>query len=279
MQMVWLDIYVCKSGKGKAKNRENELFINNGNGTFTEAAAEYGLNFSGYSTQAAFFDFDKDGDLDMFLLNHNVTPINTNNPENYKKKENDDVGDRLYRNDFGKFTNISKSAGILGNPLGFGLGVSIGDLNQDGWPDIYVANDYVEQDYLYYNNGNGTFTEQLKTVINHSSYFSMGTDIADFNNDGLLDIISLDMVAADNYGLKTSMSAMNPKAFDHAVSNGFHYQYMFNALQLNNGDKSFSEIAQFAGISSTDWSWSPLFADFDNDGLKDLFVTNGLKGI
>tara|TARA_R110000796_G_scaffold138185_1_gene254256 strand:+ start:9319 stop:12645 length:3327 start_codon:yes stop_codon:yes gene_type:complete len=273
----WLDIYVCKSGKGKEENRENLLFINNKNGSFTEEAKKYGLNFSGYSTQASFFDFDKDGDLDMFLLNHNVTPITTNNPENFKLEKNYLSGDRLFRNDQGKFIDISSKAGILGNSLGFGLGVSIGDLNQDGWPDIYVANDYIEQDYLYYNNGNGTFSEGLKRSMGHTSHYSMGTDIADFNNDGLLDIISLDMVAEDNYGIKTSMSGMNPKAFQHAVNNGFHYQYMYNALQMNNGNGTFGDLAQLAGISNTDWSWGPLFADFDNDGLKDLFISNGLK--
>ena len=273
----WLDIYVCKSGKGKEKDRENELFVNNKNGTFTESASQYGLNFPGYSTQAAFFDFDRDGDLDMFLLNHNVTPINTNNPEKYKTQNNELVGDKLYKNENGKFIDISKKAGIVNNPMGFGLGVSIGDVDRDGWPDIYVGNDYIEQDYLYKNNGNGTFSEILKSATNHTSNFSMGTDISDFNNDGWPDIVSLDMVAEDNYGIKTSMSGMNPAAFNHAVENGFHYQYMYNALQLNNGSNTFSEIAQLAGISSTDWSWAPLFADFDNDGWKDLFVTNGLK--
>lgn len=273
----WLDIYICKSGKGKAENRENQLFVNNKNGTFKEAAAAYGLNFSGYSTQASFFDYDKDGDLDMFLLNHNVTPINTNNPEKFKNELNELTGDRFYRNDNGTFTDVSIEAGILQNSLGFGLGISVGDLNQDGWPDIYIANDYIEQDYLYYNNTDGTFSEQLKSSMNHVPYFSMGTDMADFNNDGLIDLMSLDMVAEDNYGIKTSMSGMNPAIFNHAVENGFHYQYMFNALQLNNGNKYFSDVAQISGVSNTDWSWAPLFADFDNDGLKDLFITNGLK--
>ena len=273
----WLDIYVCKSGKGRAKDRENELFINNKDGTFTEAAAQFGLNFSGYSTQAAFFDYDRDGDLDVFLLNHNVNPINTNHPEEYKLKADELVGDKLFRNNNGKFIDVSKTAQILNNPLGFGLGVSIGDVNNDGWPDIYIGNDYIEPDYLYINNTDGTFSEQLKKSIKHCSFFSMGTDIADFNNDGLLDIVSLDMVAEDNYGIKTSMSGMNPAAFNHAVANGFHYQYMFNALQLNNGHNNFSEIAHLAGVSNTDWSWAPLLADFDNDGYKDLFVSNGLK--
>ncbi|MGX1929756.1 VCBS repeat-containing protein [Flagellimonas sp. 2504JD4-2] len=273
----WLDIYVCKSGKGKEANRKNLLYINNQNGTFTEKAFEYGLDFSGYSTQASFFDYDKDGDLDMFLLNHNVNPINTNNPENFKNEQNELVGDCLFRNDNGKFTNVSKQAGIIQNSLGFGLGVSIGDIDQNGWPDIYVGNDYIEQDYLYVNNGDGTFTEKLKYATKHTSNFSMGTDIADINNDSFPDIMSLDMVAEDNYGIKTSMSGMNPQAFNHAVDNGFHYQYMYNALQLNTGNGHFSEIGQMANISSTDWSWAPLLADFDNDGFKDLFVTNGLK--
>ncbi|MGW9687152.1 VCBS repeat-containing protein [Flagellimonas sp. 2504JD1-5] len=273
----WLDIYVCKSGKGKTANRKNLLYINNQNGTFIEKGAEYGLDFSGYSTQGSFFDYDKDGDLDMFLLNHNVNPVNTNNPENFKTEKSELVGDCLFRNDNGKFVNVSDEAGIIQNSLGFGLGVSIGDLDQNGWPDIYVGNDYIEQDYLYFNNGDGTFTEKLKSTTGHISNFSMGTDIADINNDGFPDIMSLDMVAEDNYGIKTSMSGMNPKAFNHAVDHGFHYQYMYNALQLNTGNGHFSEIGQMANISSTDWSWAPLLADFDNDGLKDLFVTNGLK--
>ncbi|MCL6273780.1 VCBS repeat-containing protein [Muricauda sp. 2012CJ35-5] len=273
----WLDIYVCKSGKGKVQDRENLLFINNQDGTFTEQAAIFGLNFAGYSTQSSFFDYDRDGDLDLFLLNHNVNPINTNNPGEFKNEYNEFVGDRLYRNDNGIFTDVSQTAGILQNIMGFGLGVSMGDVNNDNWPDIYVGNDYIEQDYLYINKGDGTFREQLKSAMGHTSNFSMGTDMADINNDGFTDIMSLDMVAQDNYGIKTSMSGMNPEAFNLAVDQGFHYQYMYNALQLNNGNNHFSDIAQLANVSSTDWSWAPLLADLDNDGLKDLFVTNGLK--
>lgn len=281
----WLDIYVCKSGKGKAEHRRNELYINNKNGSFTEAAASYGLDFEGYSTQAAFFDYDKDGDLDAFLLNHNVSPINTNHPEEYKQQIAPLVGDKLYRNDNGRFTDVSQAAGLLNNPLGFGLGIAISDINNDNWPDIYITNDYIEHDYLYINQGNGQFKEQSQQALKHTSFFSMGTDMADFNNDGWTDIVALDMVAEDNYSIKTSMSGMNPAAFDHAVQHGFQHQYMFNTIQLNNGTSQqdlgliplFSELAQLSGISNTDWSWAALFADFDNDGWKDIFISNGLK--
>jgi hypothetical protein len=273
----WLDLYVCKSGNREASFRENLLFINNQNGTFTEAASDYGLNFSGYSTQAAFFDYDRDGDLDMYLLNHNIERINTNRPEDLKSKYNELSADILYQNMNGKFVDVSRKAGIIQNTIGFGLGVSISDLNQDGWPDIYIANDFFERDYMYINNRNGTFTESLLPRTKHISYFAMGSDAADINNDGWPDLMVLDMAAADNYRTKTSMSGMNPTNFNHFVKHGFHHQYMFNTLQLNQGGQHFSEIAQLAGVSKTDWSWAPLLADFDNDGWKDLFITNGLK--
>ncbi|MDN5199919.1 VCBS repeat-containing protein [Fulvivirgaceae bacterium BMA10] len=270
-----LDIYVLKSGKFGSKRRENELFINNGDLTFTESGKEMNLNISSYSTQAVFFDYDRDNDLDMFLLNHNakLVPITAQN----KAKKSNNAGDRLYRNDDGIFNDVTAESGISSSPVGYGLGVSAGDLNQDGWPDLYICNDYLEHDYLYLNNGDGTFSDKIKESTNHISNFSMGSDIADFNNDGLLDIMVLDMVAEDNYGIKTSMSGMAPERFQRAVDNGFHYQYMFNTLQLNMGNNAFSEVAHLSGVSNTDWSWAPLFADFDLDGWNDLYITNGLK--
>ncbi|MCH7887178.1 MAG: VCBS repeat-containing protein [Candidatus Marinimicrobia bacterium] len=273
----FLDIYVCRSGPFKEDQRANEFFINNGDLTFTDRAAEYGLDDKGYSTQAVFFDYDIDGDLDMYLLNHAIESDKSFYVKEIKSVRHPHAGDKLYRNDGGNFIEVSKEAGIYSNPIGFGLGVSIGDLNNDGLPDIYVANDFLEQDYLYFNNGDGTFTEKLKEKIKHTSLFSMGSDIADYNNDGWLDIVVLDMVAEDNYRKKTNMSGMNISQFQDAVDEGFHYQYMSNTLQMNNGNGIFSEVSQIAGISNTDWSWAPLFVDLDNDGYKDLFVTNGLK--
>lgn len=274
-----LDIYVCKSGNVDTEMRKNKLYVNQGNLTFKEEAAAYGLDDPSYSTQAYFLDFDKDGDLDMYLLNHAINPFT---PESEKQMsfefERDPLaGDKLFRNDEGKFVDISEKAGIEGSPIGFGLSVSVGDLNNDGYPDLYVCNDYMEHDYLYINNGDGTFTDQLETNVRHSSNYSMGSDIADIDNDGLLDIMIADMAAEDNYRSKTNMSGMNPERFWNYVDNGFHYQYMINTLQKNNGDASFSEIAQLAGVDKTDWSWAPLFADFNQDGLSDLFVTNGLR--
>jgi hypothetical protein len=187
------------------------------------------------------------------------------------------VGDKLYRNDNGHFTDVSQKAGLTGNPMGYGLGIAVGDLDNDGWPDLYVSNDFLEHDYLYHNNGDGTFTEKLKASVKHASQFSMGNDIADINNDGLLDIMVLDMVAEDNYRQKTNMRGMDRRKFHYAVEDGFHYQYMINTLQLNNGNGTFSEVAQLAGVSNTDWSWAGLLTDFDNDGWKDLYVTNGYK--
>lgn len=273
----WLDIYVCVSGNLPDPYRANQLFVNNQNGTFTERAAEFGIADTGYATQAAFFDFDTDGDLDLFILNHNIFPINNFNPKEARSQHDPNVGDKLYRNDNGFFTDVSLSAGIHTNPLGYGLGVSIGDLNNDQLPDIYVANDFIEHDYCYLNNGDGTFSDIIKTGFPQISQFSMGTDVADFNNDGWMDIISVDMVAEENYRQKTTMRPMDRTVFYYAIEDGFHYQYMHNALQLNRGNGHFSNISKLAGVSNTDWSWAPLFLDLDLDGHKDLVITNGYK--
>jgi hypothetical protein len=273
----YLDIYVSRSGDVISNKRKNILFVNNGDLTFTDRAEEYGLDDTGYSSQAAFFDFDRDGDLDMFMLNHPIKPAQNVDFYALTSVRNDDSGDRLYRNDNGLFKDISEEAGIIGNSIGYGLSVSVGDLNNDGWPDLYVCNDYLERDYLYLNNQDGTFDEKAKEATRHISNFSMGSDMADFNNDGLLDIMVVDMIAEDNYRIKTNMSGMNPKKFYRAVDSGFHHQYMMNTLQMNNGNGTFSEVSQLAGLTNSDWSWTPLWADFDNDGLKDIFITNGLR--
>ncbi|QNJ98187.1 VCBS repeat-containing protein [Constantimarinum furrinae] len=273
----FLDIYVSRSGDMDPEKRKNALFINNGDLTFSERAEEYGLADESYSTQASFFDYDKDGDLDMYLLNHNIIAVLDKDLQFERNNRNPYAGDKLFRNDNGKFIDVSEEAGIIGNGIGYGLSVSAGDINNDGWPDLYVSNDYIEHDYLYYNNGDGTFSEKLKQSTKHISNFSMGSDIADFNNDGLLDIMVVDMVAEDNYRTKTNMSGMNTEKFYAAVDNGFHHQYMMNTLQMNNGNGTFSEVSQLAGLSNTDWSWAPLWADFDMDGRKDLLVTNGLR--
>ena len=283
-----LDIYICKSGKFNDPNkRRNELYINQGNNAqgipvFKEEAKNYGLDLPHFSTQASFFDYDKDGDLDMFLLNHGISLYPDEAIEKFLNTESQFRGERLYRNDNGQFNDVSSEAGIINNLLGFGLGLAVGDINNDGWPDIITGHDYSEKDHIYLNQKNGTFKEIVHLAVNHVSNFSMGNDIADFNNDGWIDFISLDMMSEHNYDIKTSMSGMNPERFYHHVNLGLHHQYMYNALQLNIGVHDnyprFSDIAQISGVSSTDWSWGPLFMDMDNDGLKDLFVANGIKG-
>ncbi|HEX6193388.1 MAG TPA: VCBS repeat-containing protein [Chitinophagaceae bacterium] len=271
----WLDIYVCYAGKGDSRSRRNELFINNKDLTFTESAAKYGLDDQGCSTQAAFFDYDLDGDLDCYVLNHNIKAYKNIELHHLKTDYDTLAADRLYRNDNGKFIDVSREAGISGNPISFGLGIAVSDINNDGWPDLYISNDYTEQDYCYINNRNGSFSAREHYMFSHLSQFSMGSDIADINNDGLVDILTLDMLPPDNRRQKLLQAQENYELYQDMATNGFHYQFMRNMLHLNNGNGTFSEIGQLSGISNTDWSWAPLFADLDNDGNKDLFVTNG----
>ena len=279
----WLDIYVCRSGKVGENMRRNLLYINNGDLTFIEKAGEYGLDDPAYSTQATFFDYDLDGDLDMYLLNHNVELYSHDDIDELMATKLTQGSDKMYRNENGKFKNVSEKAGLIENALGYGLGVSIGDFNNDGWPDIYVANDYSERDYLYLNEKRGNFTEVLMSSVGHISSASMGTDIADIDNDGWMDLVVLDMAMNDHYSRMTNMAATDfQQQFQSQLSKGLYYQYTMNTLQWNRGVTmegvpEFSEVANFAGISATDWSWAPLFADFDNDGFQDLFVTNGIK--
>ena len=269
-----LDIYICYSGKN-AELRGNQLFINQGNLHFKDEAAAYGLNDSGYCTQAAFFDYDNDGDLDMFLLRHSVKKIDNMELAKYRDEIDPLSGDKLYENRGGHFVDVSRQAGLRQSPLTYGLGIAIADINKDGWPDIYVTNDYNEPDYLYINNRHGGFTDESAQCFRHLPQFSMGVDIADINNDGLPDVMNLDMLPEDNRRQKLLQLQENYESFQLMTGQGLQEQYMRNMLQLNNGDGSFSEIGQLAGVSSTDWSWCPLLADFDNDGYKDLFITNG----
>jgi len=276
----WLDIYICRSGLPNANDRKNLLFINNQDLTFTESASPYGLDDAGYSTQASFFDYDKDGDLDMFLINQSDPKYSRgylDYVQTRTQKADSTLANKLFRNDNGHFCDVSRQAGIQSNVFSFSLGISTTDINQDGWPDVYVANDFEERDYLYINNHNGTFTDSMAEEMDHNSLYSMGVDVADYNNDLLPDVVVLDMLPEGNYALKMHMGGDNYTQNNYMFRNGMFYQYMKNSLQKNNGDGTFSEIGQLAGISNTDWSWSPLLADFDNDGCKDLFVTNGYK--
>ncbi|HXB30972.1 MAG TPA: VCBS repeat-containing protein [Puia sp.] len=274
-----LDIYICRSGDINPEKRKNLLFINNGDLTFTEEAEKYGLADEGYSTQAAFFDYDKDGDLDMILINHSLKQYATGAYENssLRNEKNTAFGTKLYRNDNGHFTDVSEQAGIRSNVLNFGLGLSISDLNNDGWPDIYTTNDFNEPDHLFINNGNGTFSDKTDECLDQLSFYSMGSDCADINNDGLTDLITMDMLDEDNHSQKMHSGAENFNKFQMLFKKGFYYQYSRNMLHTNNGDGTFSEIAQLAGVSNTSWSWAPLFCDFDNDGNKDLFISNGYE--
>ena len=274
----WLDIHVCRAGWSKDPTKRTNLFyVNNGDLTFTESAEKWGIADTTRSTQAAFFDMDDDGDLDLYVIN---TPMQGEHKLSGLQvaeliRTHRSPTDRLYRNEGDRFTDITAASGIWN--MGYGLGLSISDLDGDGRPDIYVANDYIERDYMYMNKGDGRFVDEIKLRTRHISNFGMGCDIADQNNDGLPDILVLDMVSEDHVRSKKNMSSMSSDKFWRSVNAGYHYQYMANSLQVNNGDGTFSELAQLAGVARTDWSWAPLFADLDNDGQKDLIVTNGYK--
>ena len=277
----WLDIYVCRSAAVSPEARRNLLFINKtsdtGTVSFQEEAERYGLDDLAYSTQASFFDYDRDGDLDLFLLNHSVPEYSnfSTNLGQLKNKSNNFYGDKLFKNVDGVFMDVTAATGIKRNVLGFGLGVATADFNGDDWIDIYVSNDFNEEDYLYLNNTDGTFSEALRQSMQHTSLFSMGSDAADINNDGHVDLLSLDMLPEDNHRIKLTSGADNYNKYQLLLEQGFHRQSMRNMLQVNLGDGTFSETGQQAGVSNSDWSWSALVADYDLDGWQDIFVTNG----
>ena len=320
----WLDIYVCNAGNRAQDDRANEFFISNGaktNGgipTFSDKAKDLGLDDRGFSTHAAFFDYDRDGDLDMYLLNNSFIPIGRLGYRNLRAERDYEGGDKLFRNDgvgqgaggtgqnqnsslpaphpLPRFTDVSDQAGIYGSVIGFGLGITIGDVNDDNWPDIYISNDFYERDYLYLNNHDGTFREGLEQAMNHISLSSMGADIADLNNDGRLDIFVTDMLPGDDRRLKTTSTYEGYDLTDFKLKQGYHHQVMRNNLHLNLGlaegkgqnatnplppapspTPIFSEIGQLTGTSSTDWSWGALLFDMDGDGRKDIFVANGIQ--
>ncbi|MEM8896476.1 MAG: VCBS repeat-containing protein [Bacteroidota bacterium] len=285
----WLDIYVCVSGSGF--NRKNQLFINQGITqeragveipSFTEEAEKWGIADRSPSIQSVFFDYDKDGDLDLYVGNYPIAPFGSSDKYYLDKMENlaFQDSDHLYENmGDGYYQEVSTDAGVAN--YGLTLGLSVADLNSDGWEDIYVSNDFSTPDRMFMNQGDGTFSESLKQSTRQTSLFGMGTDAADYNNDGLVDIVQVDMTPKDNRRNKENMASMNPSIFWNMVNSGFHYQYMYNSLQLNrgrdkNGTQQFSNVSSLAGISATDWSWGPLFADLDNDGWKDFVITNGI---
>ncbi|OXA74473.1 RNA-binding protein [Flavobacterium branchiophilum] len=281
-----LDIYVCNAGNNIDSKRQSQLFINKGNLTFSEQASQYNLADTGITTHAAFFDYDKDGDLDCYILNNSFIPVSSLNYSNKRELRDKDWdvaeilkggGDKLLRNDHGKFIDVSEKSGIYGSLIGFGLGVTVGDVNGDLYPDIYISNDFYERDYLYINNKNGTFSEQIQSWATHISQSSMGADMADINNDGLADIFVTDMLPEQDERLKQTTSFDNYDLFNRKLSMDFYNQYMQNTLQINTGNQQFEEIAHYAGVSKTDWSWGALLFDMDNDGYKDIYVCNGIN--
>ncbi|RYY59849.1 MAG: CRTAC1 family protein, partial [Chitinophagaceae bacterium] len=282
----WLDIYICNAGHMKNGNRRNKLYINNQKLGFKESAAEYGLAISAYSTQVSFFDYDLDGDLDCFMINNSPMPINNLGYTN--RRDLPDAqwqvadflrggGDHLFRNDNNHFTEVSQAAGIHGTLMSFGLGVSIGDLNMDGYPDVYVANDSYERDYLYINQKDGTFKDELENCMEQNSFSSMGADFADVNNDGLMDVFTTDMLPDDDFRLKTLGAFDNIDLYNTRIKTGFYRQFMKNCLFINKGNGKFLETANYSGVSASDWSWGALLFDADNDGLNDIYVCNGVN--
>ncbi|NND31215.1 MAG: CRTAC1 family protein, partial [Saprospiraceae bacterium] len=273
----WLDIYVCNSGNIDGIDKENELFINQKDGTFEEQSGAYGLDNPGYSTHAAFFDYDLDGDLDCYILNNSFTSPERIAAKNQKRESIDDLGgDKLLRNEDGKFLDVTTEAGIFSSPIGFGLGVSIVDVNSDFLPDIYISNDFWERDYLYVNQGDGTFLEELENSVDYIPSSSMGSDAGDLDNDGDQDLFVTDMLPGNNYRLKTLFEFESYYQDDIKLKAGFYYQYMQNCLQVNRGDGKFIEQAHLSGLASTDWSWGTLIFDFDLDGFRDILVCNGI---
>lgn len=273
----WIDIYVCNSGNVEEDDRHNELYINNGDLTFTEQAGSYGVNDAGYSTHGAFFDYDRDGDLDLYLLNNSFKAIGSFDLSENQRLIRDPIGgDKLFRNDGELFSDVTEEAGIYSSVIGFGLGVTVGDIDQDGWMDIYVSNDFFERDYIYINNGDGTFRETLTEMMRCISAASMGADMADINNDHYPEIFVTDMIPEDDDRLKTKTTFDSWDSYWSNVVNGYFHQFTRNMLHLNNADGTFSEIGRLTGVHATDWSWGALIMDLDNDGWKDIFVANGI---
>ncbi|MDA9992877.1 VCBS repeat-containing protein, partial [Flavobacteriaceae bacterium] len=282
----FLDIYICKVGAHNSIKGKNLLYVNQGldnNGVprFKEDASNYGLDIASFATQAVFFDYDKDGDLDLFLMNHSLYPNSNYGKGALRGQADQKSGDKLLENKQGKFVDVSSEVGIFQGKIGYGLGLSIGDVTNDGYPDIYVGNDFFENDYLYVNQKNKTFSEVIsrdKTILGHTSHFSMGNAISDLNNDAKIDIISLDMLPENLKTYKTSGLEFPYQTYQYYLKNGYAPQFMQNTLHFNNGNKTFSETAHLSGIAATEWSWSPIVGDYDNDGFKDLYITNGILG-